>query len=264
MLDMFSLNHFIWLFVAGVLYYVVYRIFRDTSNKTKFIFLFTLSALTWVIHFSRIWLKPDLMPHEIFFVDLCGFSTMIYPFLMLAKKRVYKDYMYFVGGIFALSSLVYPNNIAGDQIFIYNTIRFFFAHWILVGIPLLLVLWKMHIPSIKSLGWMYLSVIIIAWYNMALSAMFVELGYANSLINYMGLWGNTKSVYNLSEKLVPFLRYTTVVNGQSVSRPVPFFYMIPTLTVLYVPLWILMSLPFRKKNKEIEGEQNEGLHSETQ
>lgn len=256
MLDIFSLNHFIWLFVAALLYVIVYFLLRNVSNKGKFIFLFSLSVLMWVIHFSRIWLKPDLMPHEIFFVDLCGFSTMVYPFFLLAKKDVYKDYMYFVGGIFALSSLVYPNNIAGDPIFIYNTIRFFFAHWILVGIPLLMVLWKMHTPSIKNLGWMYLFVIIIAWYNMALSAMFVELGFVNKLINYMGLWGNTVSVYNLSEKLVPFLRYTTTINGQLVSRPVPFFYMLPTLTIVYVPLWILMSLPFRKKKRIEEGQEN--------
>lgn len=258
MLDMFSLNHYIWWLVAIILFYGVYRLLRDVSDKKKFIFLLSLSALTWIIHFSRIWLKPDVMPHEIFFVDLCGFSTMVYPFFMLSKRKVLKDYMYFVGAIFALSSLVYPNNIAGDPVFTYNTIRFFFAHWILVAVPLLLVLWKMHIPSIRNLGYMYLFVIVIAWYNMALSAMFVEIGYANDLINYMGLWGNTKSVYNLAEIIAPFFRYTTVVGGETITKPIPFFYMLPTLTVLYVPLWILMSLPFRKKNIiDIEGESND-------
>ncbi len=254
MLDMFSLNHYLWLLIAAILFYVVYRLLRGLSNRNKWIFLFSLSVMAWIIHFSRIWLKPDLMPHEIFFVDLCGFSTMVYPFFLLSKNKVLKDYMYFVGGIFALSSLVWPNNIAGDEIWIYNTIRFFFAHWILVGIPIFMVAWKLHKPNISHIGYMYLFVIVIAWYNMALSAMFVELGYVNYLINYMGLWGNTVSVYNLSEKLVPFLRYTTVVNGIEVSRPVPFFYMLPTLTVLYVPIWVLMSLPFRKK-KEVVSEQ---------
>ena len=249
MLDMFSLNHYIWWIVAIVLFYVAYRSLRSLSDKKKYVFLFSLTVLAWIIHFSRIWLKPGVLPHEIFFVDLCGFSTMVYPLFMLSKKKVLKDYMYFVGGIFALSSLAYPNNIAGDPVFIYNTIRFFFAHWILIAVPLLLVLWKLHTPNMKNLGYMYLFVIVIAWYNMALSAMFVELGYVDHLINYMGLWGNTESVYNLSEKLVPFLKYETIVNGALVSRPIPFFYMLPTLTVLYVPIWILMALPFRKKNK---------------
>jgi hypothetical protein len=250
MLDMFSLNHYIWFLVAIILFYAVYRLLRDLSDKKKFIFLFSLSVLAWIIHFSRIWLKPDVMPHEIFFVDLCGFSTMVYPFFMLSKKKILKDYMYFVGGIFALSSLAYPNNIAGDPVFIYNTIRFFFAHWILIAIPLLLVLWKLHTPNIRNIGYMYLFVIVIAWYNMALSALFVELGYVNTLINYMGLWGNTESVYNLSEIIAPFFRYSTVVAGETITKPIPFFYMLPTLTVVFVPLWVLMSLPFRKKEKQ--------------
>ena len=262
MLDLFGLNHYMWLLTAALLFYAVYRLFRDKSEKTKWIFLFVLTIFTWVIHFSRIWLKPDLYPYEVYFVDLCGFSTMVYPFFFLSRKKVLIDYMYFVGAIFALSSLVYPNNIEGDPVFIYNTIRFFFAHWILVAVPWLMVLWKMHKPSIRHLGYMYLFVIVIAWYNMALSAMFVEIGYTNRLINYMGLWGNTKSVYNYAELIAPFFRYNETVGGEVVSKPLPFFYMLPTLTVLYVPIWILMALPFRKKKEGIINDEDNGLFQE--
>ena len=125
-----------------------------------------------------------------FFTDLCGFSTLIYPFIILLKNKVLTDYMYYLGAVFAFSSLVYPNNIDGDALYAYNTIRFFFAHTILVAVPVLLVTWKMHTPNIKNLGYMFLFLLMGGIYNMALTAFFVEVGLRDNLANYMGLWCN--------------------------------------------------------------------------
>lgn len=250
MLDIFSFTYFLWVIAAVVLFVIVFYGLRNKSEKFQHWFLFSLTVLAWIIHFSRWWLEPNLLIHEMFMKDLCGFSTLVYPFFMLSKNKIFKDYMFFVGGFFALHSLLYPNNIEGDPIWVFNTIRFFFAHFILVSVPLLLVLWKAHIPNIKNLGYMVLFVLIGGIYNMALSAFFVEVGLSDYLINYMGLWGNSDSVYKYAEILAPFLRYTVIENGIEISKPIPFFYMIPALLVFYVPIWILMALPFVKKIKK--------------
>lgn len=249
MLEMFNAVYFLWIFAAIILFVFVYYIFRNKGDKFKYWFLFGMIVFSWIIHFSRWWLDPDMQLYEMFMKDLCGFSTLVYPFFFLSKNKVYKDYMYFVGGFFALHSLFFPNNIFGDAILYYNTVRFFFAHFILVSVPLLLIFWKMHIPNIKNVPYMLLFVLIAAMYNFTLSSFFYEVGLVSRHINFMGLWANTDSVYRYFEVLAPFLRYEVVKQGETVSKAIPFFYMIPALLVVYTPIWIIMSLPFVRKKK---------------
>ena len=122
MLDIFSLNHFLYVLAVPLVIIGLYYAFKNKSNDFKYWFLFGLTILAWIIHFSRYWLEPNLKTYELFFTDLCGLSTLVYPFIMLYKKKVFMDYMYYLGAVFALSSLVYPNNIEGDPIFVFNTI----------------------------------------------------------------------------------------------------------------------------------------------
>lgn len=254
MLDMFSLVYYLWLIAAVLLFLAIYFGFKNKSEKFKYYFLFSLTIFAWVIHFARWWFDPDMQLYEMFLKDLCGFSTLVYPFFFLSKNKKLKDYMYFVGGFFAFHSLVYPNNIFGDKILYYNTIRFFFAHFILVSVPLLLVFWKMHIPSYKNIPTMVLYILIGALYNFSLSSFFYEMGLTYRHLNFMGLWGNTESVFQTFERFAPFLRYDVVVDGETLSKPIPFFYMIPGLIIVYVPIWYVMSLPFVRKINQNENQ----------
>jgi hypothetical protein len=250
MLEMFNVIYFLWILTAILLYILIYFLFRDRSDKFKYWFLFSWTIIAWILHFSRWWLDPNVRLYEMFMKDLCGFSTLVYPFFMLSKNRIFKEYMYFVGGFFALHSLAFPNNIFGDPILYFNTIRFFFAHFILVGVPLLLVLWKMHKPSMKSIPYMVVFMLIGAMYSFTLSSFFFEVGLTRTHVNFMGLWGNTDGVYRIAEKIAPFMRYDARVNGVTISKPIPFFYMIPALIIVYTPIWVLMSLPFLKRNRK--------------
>lgn len=251
MLDTFSFNHLIFISLVPTVIIGLYYAFRNKSNNFKYWFLFGLTILAWVIHFSRYWLEPDLKTYQMFFTDLCGFSTLIYPFIMLLKKKVLTDYMYYLGAVFAFSSLVYPNNIDGDALFAYNTIRFFFAHTILVAVPVLLVTWKMHIPNIKNLGYMFLFLLMGAIYNMALTAFFVEVGLRDNLANYMGLWGNRNDVFELFEIAAPWLTYEKEIFGVVKEVPIPFIYIIPGAFIVYMSLWTIMSLPFINLKEKI-------------
>lgn len=249
MLEIGSLVYFVWIFVAIGLLLLGAYLFKDKSESFQFRLLFGLTLFAWVIHFSRYWLDPDFKMHTIFFEDLCGFNTMLYPFLFKLKNKVAKDIMYFVGMVFASHSLFYPNNIEGDAILYFNTIRFFLAHFILVAVPLWLVLWKRHIPSLRSIPYMVVYVIVGAMYSFSMSVVFVETGLLSYYKNYMGLWANSGGVWVIFEAVAPFVRYTVIEGGIEVSKPIPFLYMIPGLVLFYVPVWSLMTLPFLHKKQ---------------
>ncbi len=244
MLNIFSVYHFIWLLLIPTIIFATYYLLKNKEEKVKYWFLFSLTLLAWVIHFSRYFLDPEFKTYKLFFVDLCGFSTMIYPFIFLLKHKVLKDYMYYLGAVFAFLSLAYPNTIEGDPLFVYNTIRFFFAHLILVMVPVLLVLWKMHTPNIKNLGWMFVFLMVGGIYNMALTSFFVETGLQRSLTNYMGIWGQKDTIYYHALSFAPWLTYDKVVNGEIVKTAIPFFYIIPAAFIILMPSWVIMSLPF--------------------
>ena len=249
MLVIGSLVWYIWLIVTIVLLGLGAYLMRNLQEKTQMRILFGMTLFAWVVHFSRYWLDPNLKTHTLFFEDLCGFNTMLYPFLFKMKNKVTKDIMYFVGMVFASHSLFYPNNIDGDPILFYNTIRFFLAHFILVAVPLWLVLWKRHVPQFKNIPWMVVYVLVGAMYSFSLSVVLYETGLLWYYKNYMGLWANSGGVWLIFERVAPFVRYTVVEQGIEVSKPIPFLYMIPGLILFYVPTWIVMTLPFLRKQK---------------
>ena len=252
-LDVFSIGHITWVLTFFLFLLLAYLFLKNKSNRFQYFFLVFLIALSWLVHFSRYFLDPNLRYHELFFTDFCGFSTLVYPLFFLAKKQVFKDYMVFASAIFAFLSMLYPNNIEGDPIFVFNSLRFFYAHFALVTVPLMMVLLDLHRPSIKSIPYAYLILVVAAWYNMALSAFFVEVGLVNQLINYGGLWGNTDSIYRIAERFAPFIVYTEEINNQLITKPIPFFYILPATIVILIPYWVLLSLPFRKKEPRTVG-----------
>ena len=249
MLDIFSFYHFLWIILIPIIIFGVYKGLQNKSEKFKFWFLFTLTLVAWAVHFSRYWFDPNFATYKLFFVDLCGFSTMMYPLFILTKKKILKDYMYYLGALFAFLSLAYPNTIEGNPMFEYDSIRFFFAHVILMMVPILLVAWKMHEPNIRNLGWIFVLLMVGGIYNMALTSFFVEVGLRNSYTNYMGIWGHKDSIYSYALIVAPWLTYSKEVGGELVKTAIPFFYIIPAAFIVLMPTWILMSIPFMKKDK---------------
>lgn len=249
MLQIGGIVYFIWIILAIVLLVAGGYLLKDVEKEKQLRLLFGMTIFAWVIHFARVWLDPDMMPHELLFEDLCGFNTMLYPFLFKMKNRVLKDIMYLVGAVFASHSLFYPNNIDGNAILYYDTIRFFMAHFILVAVPLWLIAWGHHTPSVKSVPYAFLYVLIGALYSFTLSVVIYEVGLVHYYKNYMGLFGGRDSVYELFEAVAPFFRYDTTVGGEVVSEPIPYLYMIPGLFLFYVPVWLAMTLPFQKRLK---------------
>ena len=253
MIDIFTLNHLLWVIAGFSIIVGVHYLFRSKDQKFQFWFIFGLIVASWLVHFSRLIFAENLKTYQIFFTNLCGLSTLLYPFLYFSKSKLAKDYMYYIGGFFALLSLAYPYTVEGDPIFAYNSIRFFFAHVLLIMVPVLMASWKHHVPNVRNMGWMFLFLLMGGVWNMALSAFFVETGLKDYLENYMGVWGNDDDVFSdVALIFAPWATYIKVVDGVSVEAPIPFLYMIPSAVIFAFPIWFAMSTPFInfKKNKE--------------
>ena len=86
MIDMFTINHLLWV-IAGFLIMVgTHYAFRSKSEKWQYWFLFSLTIAIWLVHFSRIIFAENLHTYQLFFTNLCGLSTFLYPFLYLSLR----------------------------------------------------------------------------------------------------------------------------------------------------------------------------------
>ncbi len=156
-IEMFNGWYFFWLLVWAGITVGIYFIFKDKSQKTQKIVLFSLLVLGFIMHFTKVFYPPystdyDRMLRDSWFVNICGANIALFPFLFFSKNKHVKDYMFYIGLISGLIALFYPqeplakSNQLGELL---DIIRFYYHHWMLLAVPLLMVLWKHHRLSYK-------------------------------------------------------------------------------------------------------------------
>jgi hypothetical protein len=91
---------------------------------------------------------------DAWFVNICGANIALFPFLFWSKNKYVKDYMFYIGVLSGLIALFYPqeplakSNQLGE---FWDIVRFYYHHWMLLAVPLLLVLFKQHTLSYKRI-----------------------------------------------------------------------------------------------------------------
>ena len=149
---MFNGWYFFWLLVSAGAVVGLYFALRRASAVTQKAVLFGLLAAGFLMHFLKVYIPPysvdeARMLRDSWFVNICGANIALFPFFFWSKNDKIKDYMFYIGVISGLIALFYPQepiakvDQSAEQL---DIIRFYYHHWMVMAVPLLMVLFGHH------------------------------------------------------------------------------------------------------------------------
>ena len=184
-IQMFNFWYFFWLILASGSIVGLYFLLRNKSTKTQNIVLFSLLALGLLFHFLKVYIPPYSVDEarkwrDAWFVNICGANIALFPFFFFVKNKYVKDYMFYIGVLSGLIALFYPqeplakSNQLGE---FWDIVRFYYHHWMLLAVPLLIVLFKQHTLSYKRILAAPIGLLLLMLFIMLNQIFQSELGY---------------------------------------------------------------------------------------
>ena len=156
---MFNGWYFFWLILAAGTTAGLYFALRKAKPMTQKLVLFSFLVVGLALHFLKVYIPPysvdeARMLRDSWLVNICAANIGLFPFMFWSKNEKVKDYMFYIGVISGLVALFYPQEpIAkvdqlGEQL---DIVRFYYHHWMVLAIPLLMVLLGHHKLSYKRI-----------------------------------------------------------------------------------------------------------------
>lgn len=265
-IEMFNGWYFFWLLLSAGLVVGLYFLLRHRSTKTQKIVLFSLLAVGLLLHFLKVYIPPysvdeARMLRDAWFVNICAANIALFPFLFFIKNKYVKDYMFYIGVISGLIALFYPqeplakSNQLGETL---DILRFYYHHWMVMAVPLLMVLFKHHTLSYKRVWCVPIGLLLVMLFIMLNQLFQSELGYIPLRdddmfdINYKNssyIWGPDGDA--IGEFLAIFCPdfFTKIPVGPYAGQEKywPWFWLIFPCFILVVPLSFALSMIFDHK-----------------
>ena len=283
--EMFNFWYFFWIFVQVGAIVGLYFTLRKAKPFTQDAVLFSLLLLGLIFHFLKMYIAPygkmvdgewvitNLGFRESWFVNICGANIALFPFFFLSKNKFAKDYMFYLGIISGFIVLFYPQepiakgDAATQMAEFWDVLRFYYHHWMILAVPILLVLLKKYKPSYKRVWTAPVGLLIVMLFIVLNRVFQSELGFIpmrndNIIPNYNASFifgplnsdGSMDSLGKVFDIFCPKWFKTLPVSCEGYGYAVgetkywPWFWMIFPVFILVTPIAFGISMIFDHKN----------------
>ncbi len=266
-IQMFNIWYFVSILISIGIFLGLYFILKNKKKKTIYIVLSSILFFGLLLHFLKFFIPPystdtDRLLRDAWFVNICGANILLFPFIFLTKNKCLKDYMFYIGLISGIISILYPMEpmLKVEQSAEWlDIIRFYIHHNILWQVPLLMVLLKLHKLDYRRtifVPMFFLGVMLFIMINQILQSELGFIGMRGDNIfdipykNSSLIWGPEGNAFEIILtalcpplfKTIPFGEYA----GQ--EKYWPWFWLIVPAFVYITPLCLLISLIFDYKH----------------
>lgn len=265
---MFNGWYFFWLILSAGSIAGLYFVLRRKSLIAQKTVLFSLLAAGLLMHFLKVYIPPysvdeARMLRDSWFVNICGANIALFPFFFWSKNDKIKDYMFYIGVISGLIALFYPQepiaklDQSAEQL---DIIRFYYHHWMVLAVPLLMVLLGHHKLSYKRILVAPTGLLLLMLFIMLNQIFQSELGFIplRNGEDFFGIgYKNTSYIWGpgTNDAIGEFLAwftppvFKTVPVGEFAGQVKywPWFWLITPVYVLVTPLSFALAMVFDRK-----------------